>query len=51
MVDINRKTYERKGVETTVDNDGILWVKEKHIKEGLDHKNKSRNYNQISLRS
>ena len=39
LVDINRKTYERKGVETTVDNDGILWVNEKHIKEGLDHKN------------
>ena len=22
-----------------VDNDGILWLNEKHIEEGLDHKN------------
>ena len=39
MVDISRKTYEKKGVEITVDNDGILWVNEKHIEEGLNHKN------------
>ena len=24
MVDITRKTYERNGIETIVDNDGIL---------------------------
>ena len=38
MVDISRKMYERNGIETIVDNDGILWLNEKHIKEGLDHK-------------
>ena len=38
MVDISTKTYERNGIETIVDNDGILWLKEKHIEEGLDHK-------------
>ena len=31
MVDISRKTYERNGIETIVDNDGILWLNEKHI--------------------
>ena len=31
MVDINRKTYERNGIETIVDNDGISWLNEKHI--------------------
>ena len=36
MVDISRKTYERRGIETIVDNDGILW---KSIEEGLDHSN------------
>ena len=39
MVDISRKTYERNGIETMVDNDGILWLNEKHIEEGLGHKN------------
>ena len=39
MVDISRKTYERNGVETIADNDGILWLNEKHIEEGLDHTN------------
>ena len=38
MVDISRKTYERNGVETIVDNDGRLWWNEKHREEGLDHK-------------
>ena len=37
MVDIRRKTYETNGVETIVDNDGILWLNAKHL-EGLDHK-------------
>ena len=50
MVDISRKSYERNGVEITVDNDEILWLNEKHIAEGLDHKN-ARNYNKISFRS
>ena len=33
MIDISRKTYERSGVETIVDNDGILRLNEKHIEE------------------
>ena len=39
MVDISRKTYERNGVETIVGCIAILWLYEKHIKEGCDHKN------------
>ena len=39
MVDISRKTYERNSIETIVDNDQILWLNEKHIQKGLDHKN------------
>ena len=39
MTDISRKTYERNGKETIVDNDGILWLNEKHIEERLDRKN------------
>ena len=38
MVDIRRKTCERNGIETIVDNDGILLLNEKHIEERLDHK-------------
>ena len=38
MVDISRELYKRNGIETTVDNDGILRLNEKHIEEGLDHK-------------
>ena len=39
MADINRKTYEINGIETIVDNDGILWLNEKHMEERLHHKN------------
>ena len=39
MFDISGKTYERNGIKTVVYNDGILWLNEKHIKEGLNHKN------------
>ena len=39
MVDISRKSYERNGIETIIDNDEILWLNEKHIEEELDHKN------------
>ena len=39
MVDVTRKNYERNGIETKVDNDGILWLNDKHIEEGLGHKN------------
>ena len=38
MVDKSRETYERNGVETIVDSDGILWLNKKHI-EGLNHEN------------
>ena len=31
MNDISRKTDERNGIETIVDNDEILWLNEKHI--------------------
>ena len=37
MVDISRRTYERNGIKTIADNNGILWLNETHI-EGLDHK-------------
>ena len=33
MVDIIRKTYERNGTETIVDNHGILWLNEKYMKK------------------
>lgn len=38
MVEISRKIYEIIGAETIVDNDIILWFKEKHIEKQLDHK-------------
>ena len=38
MVYIRRKMYERNGIETIVDNDGILLLNEKHTEEELDHK-------------
>ena len=34
MVDINRKKYERNSIETIVDDDGIMWLNEKHIEKG-----------------
>ena len=40
MVDISRETSERNGIKTIVDNDGVLRLNEKHIEEGLDHKNR-----------
>ena len=39
MVNISRERYERNDIETIVDNDGILWLNEEHILDGLDHKN------------
>ena len=30
MIDISGKRYGRNGIETIVDNDGILWLNEKH---------------------
>ena len=47
MVDITRKNYERNGIETKVDNDGILWLNDKHIEEGLGHRKLARNYKKI----
>ena len=38
MTDISRKTFEISGIETKRDIDGILWLNEKHIEEGLDQK-------------
>ena len=35
MIDISGKRYGRNGIETIVDNDGILWLNEKRIEEGL----------------
>ena len=39
MIDKSRKTYERNGIETIADNDGILWLNEKLIEQGLNHEN------------
>ena len=33
IVDISRKTDERNGIERIVNNDGILWLNEKHRKK------------------
>ena len=38
VVEISRKMYERNVIETIVQNDEILWLNEKHVEEGLDHK-------------
>ena len=38
MVGISRKTYEKDGIETIIDNEGILRPYEKHTEEVLDHK-------------
>ena len=38
MVDVSRRAYERNGIKAIVDNDEILWLNERHIEEGLDHK-------------
>ena len=49
MVDISRETYLRNITETIVDNDGILWLNEKHIEEGF-YKKLGGNYSKISFR-
>ena len=33
LIDISRKPYEKNGIETIVDNDG-MWLNEKHIEKG-----------------
>ena len=50
MVDESRGTYERYSIETIVENDEILWLSEKHIKEGLDHKSFAGNCIKLSLK-
>ena len=35
--------YERNGIQTLVDNDGILRLNEIYIEKGLDHKNLQEN--------
>ena len=39
MVNLSRETCERNGIETIVDNDGILPLNEKNIDGQLGHKN------------
>ena len=39
MFFISTKRYERNDIETKIDNDWILWLNEKYIEKGLDHKN------------
>ena len=39
MIFISTKRYDRKGIQTKIDNNRILWLNEKYIEEGLDHKN------------
>ena len=39
MVDIRRKMYERNGIETIVEKNGMLWLNINRTKEGLDQKN------------
>ena len=39
IVYISSEKFEENGVETVVDNDGIFWLNENHIEQGLDHKN------------
>ena len=34
-----QRSIWKNGVETIVNKDGIFWVNEKHVEEGLDHKN------------
>ena len=34
----NQRNIWKKGVETIVDKDRILWLNEKHTEEGLHHK-------------
>ena len=52
MIDISGKGYGRNGIETIVDNDGILWLNEKRIEEGLYLKKLSiiEQHRQISLK-
>ena len=39
MADTRRETYESNDIETIIDNDGTLWLSEKHIEQELNHIN------------
>ena len=49
-VDKSRKTYERNGVQTIVDKNGILYLNEKNIEDRLDYKNLQDTTAKISIR-
>ena len=51
MVDIRWKTYERSCIETTVHNDGILWLNKKTYRRKIRSENCAINCNKISFRS
>ena len=36
---IFKETFEKNGVKVIVDNNGMLWLNEKHIEKGLGHAN------------
>ena len=35
---ITKETYENNGIEVVIDNNGKLWLSQRHIEEKLDHK-------------
>ena len=39
MFFISRETYQKNGIEAIQNSNGILWLNEKYIEEGFDHKN------------
>ena len=39
MADTRRETYESNGIETIIDNDGTLWLSERHREQELNHIN------------
>ena len=41
MIEISAETYEKNVIDVIVDDNGILWLNEKHIEEKLRHKNLS----------
>ena len=41
MIKISAETYEKNDIDVIVDDNGILWLNEKHIEGKLRHKNLS----------
>ena len=39
ITDITKEIWAKSGVEVMADDDGILWLKEKHIKSNLGYSN------------